>query len=205
MALTPDYAPKPSHLSGPVRFALAVIGAILGSFFSSLALVFMKWAHLRRDGGPQATSGRPRSILKSPLWWGGFLMIGIGNVCNIAALNYGNQFLLSTTCCISVIFNTIFCVLLLKEKLYLIRLVALVVICVGASLFLGLGQDVGGEPTLDAILALYARPISVLYIAIIVTLISCFFITNFKIQRRLEQFYTKCWTLSAKSENINAS
>ena len=132
-------------------------------------------------------------------------MIGIGNVCNIAALNFGNQFLLSTTCCISVIFNTIFCVLLLKEKLYLIRLVALVVICLGSSLFLGLGQNAESPTDLDGILALYRRPVSVVYIIVIVTLISCFFIMNFKIQRRLEQFYTKCWTLSAKSENTNSS
>ena len=132
-------------------------------------------------------------------------MIGIGNVCNIAALNFGNQFLLSTTCCISVIFNTIFCVLLLKEKLYLIRLVALVVICLGSSLFLGLGQNAESPTDLDGILALYRRPVSVVYIIVIVTLISCFFIMNFKIQRRLEQFYTNCWTLSAKSENTNSS
>ena len=103
------------------------------------------------------------------------------------------------------IFNTIFCVLLLKEKLYFIRLVALVVICLGSSLFLGLGENNGGTMTLEEILDLYARPISVVYIAIIVSLISCFFILNFKIQRRLEHFYSKCWTLQGRQSHINAS
>lgn len=79
------------------------------------------------------------------------------------------------------IFNTIFCVLLLKEKLYFIRLVALIVICLGASLFLGLGENSAREMTLEEILDLYARPISVVYIAIIVSLISCFFIINYRI------------------------
>ena len=130
MALSPKEGTKSDS------FAAAVIFAVLGSFFISFAFVTMKIAHVRRESG-----NKNQSILRTPLWWGGFLMGIIGNCCNIAALAAGNVFLLSTTCCISIIFNTIFCVILLKEKLYLIRLVALVIIMVGTCLFLSLGKN----------------------------------------------------------------
>ena len=131
--------------TGALIFALAIFSALFGSFFSSLALVFMKWAHLRLN----KQDDKPRSILLSPFWWGGFLMLGIGNFCNIKALDWGNQLLMSTTCCFSVIFNTIFCVLLLKEKLYFIRLVAVIVICIGSSIFLSLGKNSEEDMTFD--------------------------------------------------------
>ena len=78
------------------------------------------------------------------------------------------------------IFNTIFCVLLLKEKLYYIRLVGIAVICLGSSLFLGLGKNNDEELKLDEILKLFTRLISVVYTAIIVGLIIYFININKK-------------------------
>lgn len=73
-------------------------------------------------------------------------MIGVfswfcGSIMNLVALDYGNQILLSSSSCFVTIYNTILSVVVLGEKLQLIDITAIILMCTGSVIFLTGVQD----------------------------------------------------------------
>ena len=121
------------------KTVMAIVFTILGCFFSAIALVMMKFAHNRFE--ENVRKGIKKSPFCDPYWLCGFITLLLGTVFNVLAINYGNPLLLATSCCISIVFTTIFCVIFLKEKLFCNRIVAIFVICLGSALFLSRAKN----------------------------------------------------------------
>lgn len=95
--------------------SICLLLASFGSFFSSLGLVLMKYAHVKTEKAKK--HAQSRSVFCSIIWITGLISLILGSVFNIVALRVGNQFLLSSTCALSIIFNTLLSVCFLKESI----------------------------------------------------------------------------------------
>ena len=87
----------------------------------------MKYAH--------NVSAKKRPFL-SPFWLLGFVSLLAGSSFNIAALGFGDQVLFSVTSSFSIVLNTIFSFVFLKENIVSSDIFAIFLICVGSTLFL---------------------------------------------------------------------
>ena len=103
----------------------AIIFGLIGTFLSALSLILMKYAH--------NLSEKP---FLTKYWILGFICLLLGSASNIQALNYGNVVLLACTSSISIVFNTLFAILILNEKLTTRRILGIIIICTGSSLFI---------------------------------------------------------------------
>ena len=110
------------------NFIISVLLSLLGSFFTAISFVLMKVAH--------NITKINESVYKNPYWVLGFATIIIGQVFNVLALKYGSQVLLSSTTSFTIIFNTIFSAIFLKENLQKSDFLAVVLICIGCTLSL---------------------------------------------------------------------
>ena len=113
--------------------ALILVGC--GTFIVACSYIIMKNGHTR-------VINDKRLILYTDIYW----IIGVfswfvGSMMNLMALNYGNQILLSSSSCFVTIYNTILSVLVLGEKLQLIDITAIILMCTGSVIFLTGVQD----------------------------------------------------------------
>ena len=115
---------------------LAIFSSILACFFNALALVLMKCAHNRNSHKKNA-----KIMCVDRYWNFGFAMIILGSIFNVVAISYGNVMMLACTSSLSIIFNTIFAVNLLGEKLHMKRVMGIALICIGSTLFLILAKS----------------------------------------------------------------
>ena len=100
--------------SNSFRFAISVILTLVGCLLSTVGLIWMKLAHDKVQIAKN--KGQKVNTYCNMAWIGGFISLIIGSVLNVLALGFGNAILLSSSSSFSVIFNMIFSVIILKEK-----------------------------------------------------------------------------------------
>ena len=141
---------------------------------SALSYVFMKVAHNK-------IAKTKKSVYFTHQWMIGFLTLIAGSIINVVALAYGNQLLLSSSSSITIIWNTIFSVIFLKEALYKTDIVAILFICLGSTLFLSQATNDGSEQTKvmdqEGLLLLYMDVQSIVFITVSIV----FIVYSFKI------------------------
>jgi drug/metabolite transporter (DMT)-like permease len=142
----------------------AMLYTVLGSFFCSGGLILMKKSHNRAELAE--SNNIKRNACCDLLWFGGFMTIIAGSLCNVIALGYGNVLLLASSSSLSIIFNTAFSVTLLNEKLVKKDILAMLFICIGSILFLIIAKNDTEEYTPKSLLDLITRPISIVYMAL---------------------------------------
>ena len=142
----------------------AMLYTVFGSFLCSGGLILMKKSHNRAEIAE--SNNIKRNAFCDVFWLGGFAAIVAGSLCNVVALGYGNVLLLASSSSLSIIWNTIFSVCFLKEKLLKKDMVAMVFICIGSILFLMIAKNDPEAYTPKSLLDLITRPISIVYIAL---------------------------------------
>ena len=81
----------------------------------------------------------------------------------IVAIGYGNIIMLAATSSLSIIFNTAFAINFLGEKLHARRVVGIVLICIGSSLFLSLAKNDSKKYTQMDLFKLFGRSAAISY------------------------------------------
>tara|TARA_B110000285_G_C14827235_1_gene469236 strand:- start:414 stop:614 length:201 start_codon:yes stop_codon:yes gene_type:complete len=66
---------------------MAIFLSLLGSIFTSLSFILMKYAHNRLQKGQESTTIQ---AVKDPYWAFGFFSIILGSVFNVIALKFGS-------------------------------------------------------------------------------------------------------------------
>lgn len=144
----------------------------------------MKYAHNKVQ-----SAGNMNTVYFNPYWHLGFFCLLTGSFFNILALAFGDQILFSVTSCFSIVLNTLFSVLLLRESLVLTDFLAICLICVGATLFLLTAKQDDGEYTSDQLYNNYTRPISLIFLASAMGFISLLLITYRILWKKIEVYY----------------
>ena len=86
--------------------AYAIIFGIFGTLLSAIALILMKHSHNKQQNN---------NPFLTKFWISGFICLLVGSFFNIQALNYGNVVLLACTSSMSIVFNTLFAIIILNE------------------------------------------------------------------------------------------
>ncbi|XP_077023424.1 NIPA-like protein 2 isoform X2 [Tamandua tetradactyla] len=86
--------------------------AILGNLVISISLTIQKYSHLQL-----AQQAHPRPYFKSLWWWGGALLMAVGETGNFAAYGFAPITLVAPLGCMSVTGSAIISVMFLKENL----------------------------------------------------------------------------------------
>jgi len=123
-------------------------------------------------------------------WLGGFMSIILGTALNVVAIGYGNVLLLASASSLSIIFNTIFSVTLLNEKLVKKDILAMLFICIGSVLFLVIAKNDTTEYTPKSLLDLITRPISIAYMVLQLIYIIGAYKVVLAINKRIVNFVT---------------
>ncbi|XP_047278199.1 NIPA-like protein 2 isoform X2 [Homo sapiens] len=89
-----------------------VLLAILGNLVISISLNIQKYSHLQL-----AQQEHPRPYFKSVLWWGGVLLMAVGETGNFAAYGFAPITLIAPLGCVSVTGSAIISVTFLKDNL----------------------------------------------------------------------------------------
>ncbi|XP_009453970.1 NIPA-like protein 2 isoform X3 [Pan troglodytes] len=89
-----------------------VLLAILGNLVISISLNIQKYSHLQL-----AQQEQPRPYFKSVLWWGGVLLMAVGETGNFAAYGFAPITLIAPLGCVSVTGSAIISVTFLKDNL----------------------------------------------------------------------------------------
>lgn len=150
----------------------------------------MKYAHVKAEQDDSAQQ-QNRKVFCSFTWITGFINLLIGTVFNTVALRIGNQFLLSSTCALSIIFNTLLSVCFLKESIQQSDVISLALISAGCTLFMLTAKASDQTYSQSELLDLFMRPISVIFISISAVFILSSFAFEEKVLRELKQFQ-KC-------------
>ncbi|KAL0963313.1 hypothetical protein UPYG_G00304490 [Umbra pygmaea] len=108
-----DPSPHSDSRESPLKtYLLGIIISILGNFLISISLNIQKYAHMRQS---QSRGSKP--YYYSFLWWGGVVIMGLGELGNFAAYGFAPASLIAPLGCVSVIASAIISVLFLKETL----------------------------------------------------------------------------------------
>nr|XP_036851494.1 NIPA-like protein 2 isoform X7 [Manis javanica] len=89
-----------------------VLLAILGNLVISISLNIQKYSHLRL-----VHQEHQRPFFRSVLWWGGILLMAVGETGNFAAYGFAPITLIAPLSCMSVTGSAIISVVFLKENL----------------------------------------------------------------------------------------
>ncbi|XP_007933033.1 NIPA-like protein 2 [Orycteropus afer afer] len=89
-----------------------VLLAILGNLVISISLNIQKYSHLQ-----SAHHEHPRPLFRSMIWWGGLVLMAVGETGNFAAYGFAPVTLIAPLGCMSVTGSAIISVIFLKENL----------------------------------------------------------------------------------------
>ncbi|XP_042528922.1 NIPA-like protein 2 isoform X2 [Dipodomys spectabilis] len=114
-----------------------VLLAILGNLVISISLNIQKYSHLQL-----AQQEHPKPYFKSVLWWGGVLLMAVGETGNFAAYGVAPITLIAPLGCMSVTGSAIISVLFLKENLRASDLLGITLAFTGTYLLVNFAPNI---------------------------------------------------------------
>ncbi|KAL5091250.1 magnesium transporter NIPA domain-containing protein [Trichoderma afarasin] len=109
------------------------IGLAIGSgLFIGTSFVLKKVGLLRANAKYNEVAGEGYGYLKNAFWWGGMILMIIGEVCNFVAYAFTDAILVTPLGALSVVITTILSAIFLKERLSLVGKVACFLCIVGS-------------------------------------------------------------------------
>ena len=120
----------------------------------------MKLAHNRVS---KRVNTKAKSAYCDSLMAAGIIILTLGSLINTFALAFGNQVFLASMGSVTVIINCGLSVLCLKERLFKVDMVGILIACIGSTLFMVQAKDTGEDYTPDQLFDLYTRPVSFIF------------------------------------------
>ncbi|XP_073085975.1 NIPA-like protein 2 isoform X11 [Manis javanica] len=114
-----------------------VLLAILGNLVISISLNIQKYSHLRL-----VHQEHQRPFFRSVLWWGGILLMAVGETGNFAAYGFAPITLIAPLSCMSVTGSAIISVVFLKENLRASDLLGMTLAFAGTYLLVNFAPNI---------------------------------------------------------------
>jgi hypothetical protein len=141
----------------------------------------MKHAHNKVQ-----SSGAKSSIFLNPIWILGFICLFIGSLFNVVALGLGDQILFSITSSFSIVLNTVFSVIFLRESLLLSDFFSICIICGGSTLFLLTAKNRDDDFSAEALYANYTRPVCLIFLMSATVTVLALLLSYLTLKKRIE-------------------
>ena len=159
--------------------------------------MIMKFAHNRVQ-----SQGLKKIVYFNPYWILGFFCLLLGSFFNLTALGLGDQILFSITSSFSIILNTVFSVLFLRESLILSDFLAICIICVGSTLFLLTAKNDSEVYTSNQLYDNYTRPLSLLFLMCAGGLVVVLMISYLFISKKIRNFYKSTIQVNERASDL---
>ena len=165
-----ELAPDTPSVSGTT---LAIIFTICGCFFNALSLILMKFS-IEKVASDARSKGSAKASIYNKWWFFGFFCIILGTLFNIVSIRFGNILLLASSSALTLIFNTILSVLILKEKYFKSDIVGIVLCSLGSITSMIFSKNSDKEFTSKEIYDLFSSYASMVYF--VLSAIGVFFV-----------------------------
>ncbi|KAH7312427.1 magnesium transporter NIPA-domain-containing protein [Stachybotrys elegans] len=129
MSFAGDGAPR----ERPAFYMPVGIGLAVGSgVFIGISFVLKKVGLLKANEKYNEVAGEGYGYLKNSYWWGGMLLMILGEICNFVAYAFVDAILVTPLGALSVVITTILSAIFLKERLSMVGKVACFLCIVGS-------------------------------------------------------------------------
>lgn len=108
-----------------------------GSVFTSLFYIFGKLGHNRKAKRDSKTKG----YIFEPLHVLSIVLLFTGSASNVTGLSYGNQTMLAATNAFSLILNSLFALVILKESLTKMDMLGIAIAAFGSYLYMSIAKE----------------------------------------------------------------
>lgn len=109
--------PENQHQKSPVYKTLGIILALLSGVFIGISFVMKKKGLLAANLKDGKEAGEGYGYLKNYWWWGGMVLMILGEICNFAAYLFVEAILVTPLGALSVVVTAILSSIFLKERL----------------------------------------------------------------------------------------
>ncbi|KAK7403088.1 hypothetical protein QQX98_011153 [Neonectria punicea] len=117
----------------PSWYKAVGIGLAIGSgCFIGVSFVLKKFGLLRANEKYNEVAGEGYGYLKNGYWWGGMILMIIGEICNFVAYAFTDAILVTPLGALSVVITTVLSAIFLKERLSMVGKVACFLCIIGS-------------------------------------------------------------------------
>jgi uncharacterized membrane protein len=124
-----DEEEKPDNIS---HLGLAILYTLLACFFNALGLILMKFSMETPNKKKVAEEVMKKSYSSRCIWWSGLIALFVGGATNVFSAAYGNVILMASSGSVTLLFNLLLSVLVLKETFTKWDGLSLFLICGGS-------------------------------------------------------------------------
>lgn len=158
----------------PVFKAVGISLAIASGVFIGVSFVLKKIGLLKANEKYSEEAGEGYGYLKNAYWWGGMILMIIGEVCNFAAYMFVDAILVTPLGALSVVVTTILSAIFLKERLSLVGKVGCFLCIVGSVIIALNGPEESAAATIQDMQHFVIAPGFLSYAGVII--LGCIFI-----------------------------
>lgn len=171
------------HSSPSYYWVVGVLLACLASLISNIGLNLQKLLHIKNA---HKTDEEKKQYYKHSLWWLGLGLVIAGSVADFAALFFAPQAVIAPLGSLTLVSNTVFAPILLKEKIGLRDIIGTGMIVIGAAVAVSFGphQDVIYDTT--DLFRFFIRPFFIIY-TVMVAIYMCVLIFMIRKMEGLEK------------------
>ena len=163
---------------------------VLGCFLNALSLILMKYSMENHAKHSKGKDGKKKAYSVCNKWWmTGLFCIVLGTLANVVAIRYGNLLLLASSSAITMIFNTILSIYILKERFTKWDAVAFVFITTGCISCMIFSKTSDAPLSQQELINLYTTVPSLAYMSISFVYIVTCFILNRQIRNRIKGYW----------------
>lgn len=116
----------------PIYKVIGIVLAASSGLFIGVSFVMKKVGLLKANEKYNEEAGEGYGYLKNGYWWGGMILMIIGEICNFAAYAFTDAILVTPLGALSVVVTTILSAIFLKERLSLVGKVSCFLCIVGS-------------------------------------------------------------------------
>ncbi|KAM0281110.1 hypothetical protein ACHAQH_003689 [Verticillium albo-atrum] len=116
----------------PVYKTVGICLAIASGLFIGVSFIFKKMGLLAANAKYNEEAGEGYGFLKNGYWWGGMILMILGELCNLAAYAFTDAILVTPLGALSVVVTTVLSAIFLKERLSMVGKVSCFLCLVGS-------------------------------------------------------------------------
>ena len=132
---------------------------------------------------------KTKSVYCDSFFAAGMIMLVFGSLINTFALAFGNQVFLASMGSVTVIINCGLSVLCLKERLFKVDMIGILIACIGSTLFMVQAKDTEENYTPEQLFDLYTRPVSFIFLAFFAIAAIATYSLDAKVKTQLKACY----------------
>lgn len=152
----------------PVYKIIGISLAIASGLFIGVSFVLKKMGLLKANEKYNEEAGEGYGFLKNGYWWGGMVLMILGEICNFVAYAFTDAILVTPLGALSVVITTILSAIFLKERLSMVGKVSCFLCIVGSVVIVMNAPSQSAVSTIQQMQSFVVHPLFLSYAGLII-------------------------------------